>query len=182
MSYKDLKSFQQATIVYDITVEFCKRYISPTSRTADQMTQAARSGKQNIAEGSSERTSEKSELYLIGIARASFQELLEDYEDFLRQRGLRQWGKDDPQAQAIRKLSYESNRTYKTYESYMNNPETAANVAICLIHQTNYLLDRQIKALETQFIKEGGYTEKLHHQRNEEQKKRIIGSFWRKFD
>lgn len=197
MSYRDLKSYQQATIIYDFTAEFCNRYVNPTNksyqsyksyRTTDQMIQAARSGKQNIVEGSSERTSEKSELYLLGIARASFQELLEDYEDFLRQRGLKQWNKDDPQALKVRNLyksyqsdkSYQSYPTYRTYQSYLNNPESAANCAICLINQVNFLLDRQIKSSETQFIQEGGYTEKLRQQREEEKKKRLINSFWRK--
>ncbi|MBI4991866.1 MAG: four helix bundle protein [Candidatus Harrisonbacteria bacterium] len=189
MSYKDLKSFQQGTIVYDFTVEFCHRYINPSDqtdmpnksyRTADQMVQAARSGKQNIAEGSSER-SKKSELHLLGIARASFQELLEDYEDFLRQRGLNQWTKNDAETIAIRQLSYKSNRSYMTYRSYLDKPETAANVAICLIHQTNFLLDQQIKSLEKQFIAVGDYSEKLTHQRNEQKKKEIINRFWRKF-
>jgi restriction system protein len=99
MSYRELKSYQMATIIYDFTVEFCDRYVKPdrtnrsdksyqSYRTSDQMVQAARSGKQNIVEGSSERASKKSELKLLAVARASFQELLEDYEDFLRQRGL----------------------------------------------------------------------------------------------
>src|SRR3989344_1336236 len=162
MSYKDLLSYQQATIIYDFTVSFCDRYIDKRLRTTDQMVQAARSGKQNIVEGSSERTSEKSELKLLGVARASFQELLEDYEDFLRQRNLKQWDKNHPQALEIRNMSYKTDRTYWTYKSYLENSETAANVALCLIHQVNFLLDRQIKAAETQFIKEGGYAEKLY--------------------
>lgn len=180
MSYKDLKSYQQSVIIHDFTVEFVKLYIDSKSRTRDQMEQAARSGKQNIAEGSSER-SKKSELHLLGVARASFQELLEDFEDFLRQRGLRQWGKDDPAAFVIRQLSYKTNRTYWTYKSYLEDFEIAANVAICLIHQVNFLLDRQIKALEEKFVKERDYSEKLSAQRNNQRKKEIIGSFWRKF-
>lgn len=181
MSYKDLLSYQQSTIAYDFTVEFCNLYIDKKSRTTDQMIQAARSGKQNIVEGSSEKTSEKSELKLLGVARASLQELLEDYEDFLRQHGLKQWNKDDLQAKEIRNLSYRTNRTYWTYKSYLENPESAANVAICLIHQANYLLDRQIKAAEKQFINEGGYNEKLARQRNEVKKREIVNRFWRKF-
>jgi len=180
VSYKDLKSYQSAIIIYDLTVEFCKRYINKASRTTDQMVQAARSGKQNIAEGSSER-SKKSELHLLGIARASFQELLEDYEDFLRQNSLRQWKKDDTQAMAMRQLSYMSNKSHETYKSYLENPETAANATICLIHQTNFLLDRQIRSLEAQFIKEGDYSEKLSKDRNNQLKKDIVNSFWRKY-
>lgn len=177
MSYKDLKSYQQATIIYDFTIEFCNRYIDKKSRTHDQMVQAGRSGKQNIVEGSTERTSQKSELYLLGVARASFQELLEDYEDFLRQHGLKQWSKDDSEACVIRELSYKTNRTYMTYKSYMNDAAKAANVAICLINQVNFLLDRQIKSLEQKFIKMGGYTEKLRHQREEEKKRKLKNWF-----
>lgn len=180
MSYKELKSYQQAVIICDFTVEFVKLFIDFKSRTRDQMEQAARSGKQNIAEGSSER-SKKSELHLLGVARASFQELLEDFEDFLRQRGLRQWDKNDPAAVAIRQLSYKTNRTYWTYKSYLENSENAANAAICLIHQTNFLLDRQIKSLEEKFVQEGDYQEKLSAQRSNQRKKEIIGNFWRKF-
>jgi restriction system protein len=186
MSYRDLKSYQQATIVYDFTVEFCNKYMSyktnKSYRTYDQMVQAARSGKQNIVEGSSQKTSEKSELKLFGVSRASFQELLEDFEDFLRQRGLKQWDKNDPRAIEIRNLSYKSTKTYKTYQSYLNNPESAANCAICLINQVNYLLDRQIKSLENQFIETGGYTEKFRQQRENENKKRLIKNLWRKYE
>lgn len=183
MSYRDLKSYKQATEIYDFTVEFTKRYIDAQSRTRDQMDQAARSGKQNIAEASSERTSEKSELFLLGVARASFEELLADFEDFLRQRGWGQWAKDDPRAVEVRQLAYrndKSDKSYKSYRSYLADPEQAANAAICLIHQTNFLLDRQIKSAETQFIERGGYTENLWHQREEERKKQIVGAFWRK--
>ncbi len=177
MSYKTLKSYQAAVIIYDFTVEFCQGYVDPTNRTdksyrsyrtADQMVQAARSGKQNIVEASTERTSQKSELKLLGVARASFQELLEDYEDFLRQRGLRQWGKSEPAAQEARQLAYrtdQTDRTYQSYRTYLTDPTRAANVAICLINQANYLLDRQIKVLEEKFIREGGYTEKLLQKR-----------------
>jgi four helix bundle suffix protein len=173
MSYKTLKSYEQATIIYDFTVEFCRLYIDKKSRTYDQMEQAARSGKQNIVEGSSNRASEKSELKLIGIARASFQELLEDYEDFLRQRNLRQWPKDDLEAREILALAYKSNKSYRTYRTYISDPALAANYAICLINQVNFLLDRQIFALEREFVKQGGYTEKLFRQRENEKKKRL---------
>ena len=173
MSYKSLKSYEQATHIYDFTVEFCDAYIDRKSRTHDQMVQAARSGKQNIAEGSTERTSNKNELHLLGVARASFQELLEDYEDFLRQKNLKQWNKNEPAALAVRQLVYQSYLSYQSYRSYLAKPESAANTAICLIHQANFLLDRQIKSLETQFIKEGGYTERLARQRMEEKKRQI---------
>ncbi len=178
MSYRDLKSYQQATIVYDFTVEFCRKYIDARSRTVDQMVQAARSGKQNIVEGSSEKTSEKSELKLIGVARASFQELLEDYEDFLRQGHLRKWEKDSAQALALRGLVYKTNRSYMTYRTYISEPESAANTAISLINQTNYLLDRQIQSLQEEFIKTGDYNEKLNQARNEERKRQLVGNLY----
>lgn len=181
MSYKDLKSFQQATIIYDFTVEFCDKFLDRKSRTVDQMEQAARSGKQNIAEGSSER-SQKTALHLLGIARASFQELLEDYEDFLRQCGFRQWGKDDREAVEIRQIVYKSNWSYGSYRTYLADSAIAANTAICLIHQVNFLLDRQIMAAERQFIKEGDYNEKLSQQRNEVRKRELVNRFWRKFN
>ncbi len=167
--YRHLKSFQHAELVYDATVKFCDRFIDPRSRTHDQMVQAARSGRQNIAEGSqASGTSRKFELKLVGVARASLEELLLDYEDFLRQRGLALWEKNHPTAQAVRRLAYEQNKSYKTYSSYIENapPETAANTVICLIHQTNYLLDRQLRQLEQAFLDEGGFTERLYHARS----------------
>ena len=166
--YRELKSFQHAELVYDATVKFCDRFIDRRSRTHDQMVQAARSGRQNIAEGSqASGTSKKFELKLVGVARASLEELLLDYEDFLRQRALRLWGKDDPTAKAVRGLAYEKNRSYMTYKSYVENssPEVAANTVICLIHQTNYLLDRQLRQLEAAFLSEGGFTERLYKAR-----------------
>ena len=155
--YRELKSFQHAELVYDCTVKFCDRFIDPRSRTHDQMVQAARSGRQNIAEGSqASGTSKKFELKLVSVARASLEELLLDYEDFLRQRGLTLWGKDHPTAQVIRRLAYETNRSYSTYSPYIEKspPEVTANTIICLIHQTNYLLDQQLRQLEKAFLQE----------------------------
>lgn len=166
-----MKSYQNSEIVYDFTVEFCKTYMSYKSngtytRTYDQMVQAARSGKQNIAEGSmASGTSKKTELKLVGVARASLEELLLDFEDFLRQRGLKKWEKNSPEAQKVRALARASNKSYKTYMSYMTNPEAAANTAICLINQTNFLLDRQLKLLEKEFLQNGGFTERLYRER-----------------
>jgi len=157
-----------AEIVFDATVAFCDRFIDRRSRTHDQMVQAARSGKQNIAEGSmASGTSKKTELKLIGVARASLEELLIDFQDFLRQKGLSLWGKDHEQARKIRGLAHEKNRSYSTYKAYFeeDSPEVAANAAICLIHQTNYLLDQQLRALEKEFLKEGGFTERLYRVR-----------------
>lgn len=164
--YRKLLSFQTATIVYDLSVLFVKSYIDYKSRTRDQMEQAARSGKQNIAEASqASGTSKKTEMRLLDVARASLEELLQDYEDYLRQNSLVLWSKDDPRTRQIRNLSYQANRSYKTYETYMFNQESFANCVVCLIHQANYLLDRQIQALEKEFLKKGGFTERLYNAR-----------------
>jgi len=167
--YRGLQSYQMAEIVFDGTVVFCDRFIDRRSRTHDQMVQAARSGKQNIAEGSmASGTSKKTELKLIGVARASLEELLLDFQDYLRQQGLPLWGKEHPKAKEVRALAYRSNRSYTTYKTYFeDSPEIAANTMICLIHQTNYLLDQQLRALEKEFLKEGGFTEKLYRARSQ---------------
>ena len=174
--YRQLKSFQHAELVYDSTVKFCDRFIDRRSRTHDQMVQAARSGRQNIAEGSqASGTSKKFELKLVGVARASLEELLLDYEDFLRHHGLPLWGKDHQTAQIVRRLAYKENRSYSTYRSFieMSPPEIAANTIICLIHQTNYLLDQQLRQLEKAFLEEGGFTERLYQARSAARKKKI---------
>ncbi|MFO7871665.1 MAG: four helix bundle suffix domain-containing protein [Kiritimatiellia bacterium] len=174
--YGGLKAYQATVIAFDVTVGFCDRFVSLRSRTHDQMVQAGRSGKQNIVEASAAAgTSSKTELKLTGVARASLEELLEDFRDFLRQRGLPLWTKDDPRAQKIRKLAYEENRSYETYRSYIEreSPEVAANTAICVIYQATYLLDRLIKQLERDFIEQGGMSERmlkarLQHRREQE--------------
>ncbi len=167
--YRRLRSFQVATVIYDGTVAFCGRFMDSRSRTVDQMVQAARSGRQNIAEGSrAAATSSQTELRLVNVARASLDELLLDYEDFLRQRSLRQWGKDDPEARAVRRVGMQPSEgggasgdaDYSHWLTH-TDPAVAANALICLIHQANYLLDRQIAGIERQFINEGGYSEKL---------------------
>jgi restriction system protein len=168
--YKDLQAYQMAEIAFDATVAFTKLYVDRKSRTVDQMVQAARSGKQNIAEGSmASGTSKKTELKLIGVARASLEELLVDYKDFLRQAGEEPWPKDHEKAVFIRKLSYKSNRSYSTDKPYIEGkgPINAANTAICVIHQANYLLDKLLRQLEKQFVEEGGFTEKLHRVRTQ---------------
>ena len=115
----------------------------------------------------------KTELKLIGVARASLEELLLDYHDFLRQKGLLLWEKNHPMAQTIRKLAWEENRSYTTYKTYIEekNPEVAANTLICLIHQANYLLDQQLRQLGKQFLEEGGFTEKLYQARQQVRRK-----------
>jgi four helix bundle suffix protein len=173
--YRELQSYQMAEIVFDATAVFCDRLIDRRSRTHDQMVQAARSGKQNIAEGSmASGTSKKTEIKLIGVARASLEELLLDFQDYLRQHGLPLWGKDHAKAKEIRALAYRSDRSYATYKTYFEEqePEIAANAAICLIHQTNYLLDQQLRALEKEFLKEGGFTEKLYRVRSQVRNRR----------
>jgi len=171
--YRQLKSFQMAEIVYDATVAFCRRFVDRRSRTHDQMVQAARSGRQNIAEGSmASGTSKKMELKLLGVARASLEELLLDLEDYLRQNGLRQWSKDHPGAREVRALAGKENRSYETYRTYFEtqDPELAANALICVVHQANYLLDQQLRALERQFLEEGGFTERLYRMRSRSRK------------
>ncbi len=179
--YRKLRSFQTTTVIYDATVSFCDRFLDKRSRTVDQMVQAARSGRQNIAEGSrATATSSQTELRLINVARASLDELLLDFEDFLRQRGLRQWSKDDPQAREVREVEKRkepSDRTDQTghaaYAAWVSHkdPAVVANAIICLIHQANYLLDQQIAALEKGFVEEGGYSEQLAAARIEKRRK-----------
>lgn len=172
--YRKLLSYQKTEIVYDATVHFCDRFIDKRSRTHDQMIQAARSGKQNIVEGSvASGTSKETEIKLTNVARASLEELLADYLDFLRVRGLPVWDKDDPRAQAVRRLRYGKDVSYKTYAIHVEqgDPETAANTIICVIHQANYLLDQQLRSLEEAFVREGGLRERMTRVRLEERRK-----------
>ena len=160
-------------MLYDITFRFAHKFLSKSDRTIDQMVQAARSGRQNIAEGSrASATSSHTELRLVNVARSSLEELLLDYEDYLRHRRLPQWAPDSPEALAVRGVgksdpSDPSDRTdgshYALYARWLDHPDPAvrANALICLINQANYLLDRQIEALEKAFIAEGGYSEQL---------------------
>lgn len=188
--YRKLKSFQVAQLAYDVTVRFCDRYISPRSRTHDQMVQAARSGVQNIAEGSqASGTSKKMELKLTNVARASLEELRLDYEDFLRQRGLPHWPRTDPRRadliarrlttadevaewiKDIRNASGKPSRprrqsrkgsTPSTSSTAPTYPEIAANAALTLLAVATALLDRQIAAQAAAFEQEGGFTERLY--------------------
>jgi four helix bundle suffix protein len=197
--YRKLKSFQIAQLCYDVTVRFCDRYISPRSRTHDQMVQAARSGVQNIAEGSkASGTSKKFELKLTNVARASLEELRLDYEDFLRHRGLPLWPEGDPRRKALvaRRCATadavaewvrevhgrdgqngpDGRRSGKAppMESMKSNratyPEIAANAALVLIGVACALLDRQIEAQAAAFTEEGGFTERLHRIRTARRK------------
>jgi four helix bundle suffix protein len=162
--YENLLSFQKARIVYDGTVRFCERFVNKRSRTHDQMTQAARSGKQNIVEASqASGTSKETELKLTNVARASLEELLEDYRDILRTGGHPLWDKNSKEALFVRRLGSKSNVSYESYRSYVETrpAQIVANILICLIHQTNYLLDQQIRRLEQDFLKEGGLRERM---------------------
>jgi restriction system protein len=165
--YRKLKSYQSAEIVFDLNNIFCKKYIK-SWKLREQMEGAGRSGKQNIAEGSMDSgISKKMELKLIGTARGSLEELLLDYEDFLRGKNFEKWGKDHPLAKNVRALAYRSNMSYGIYLIYTDDPEVFANVMICLIHQTNFLLDRQLQVLEKNFLEKGGFTENLYRKRRE---------------
>jgi four helix bundle suffix protein len=128
------------------------------------MIQAARSGKQNILEGSqASGTSRETEIKLINVARASLEELLEDYRDFLRVRGAVLWDKNSREALFVRKIGNGPDVSYETYRTYLETrpPEVAANIIICLIHQTNYLLDQLIRRLEKDFLENGGLKENM---------------------
>lgn len=194
--YRHLKSFQPAQLIYDVTVRFCNRYVDKRSRTHDQMVQAARSGVQNIAEGSqASGTSKKTELKLTNVARASLEELRLDYEDFLRQRGLQIWEREDPRRQNLidrrcataddvarwvrdqhdRRLGgrggqnsrQKNEATTSTSSTQSTFPELAANAALVLLAVACSLLDRQIAAQAKAFETEGGFTERLYRVRSQ---------------
>ncbi|MFM8330742.1 MAG: four helix bundle suffix domain-containing protein [Candidatus Methylumidiphilus sp.] len=163
-NYRELLSYQKAEVVYDLTFRFCQRFLRKGDRTIDQMVQAARSGKQNIVEGSmASGTSKEMEIKLTNVARASLEELLEDYRDFLRVRDLVIWDKDSREAQYVRKLGHKPHSTYETYRAFVETrpAEVVANIALCLIHQTNFLLDQQIRRLEKDFLQQGGLRERM---------------------
>ena len=188
--YRKLKSFQVAQLAYDVTMRFCDRYIEKRSRTHDQMVQAARSGVQNIAEGSqASGTSRKMELKLTNVARASLEELRLDYEDFLRQRALEQWPREDARrenliarrpataddvAEWARDVRYgrhgqsgRGGQRKSTASTASTFPEIAANGALALLAVACSLLDRQIATLEKAFVAEGGFTARLYRVRSE---------------
>lgn len=166
--YAGVLAYQKALIIFQGTVRFCERFFEKRNRTIDQMVQAARSEKQNIVEGSKvSGTSKEGEIKLINVARASLEELLEDYKDFLRVRRLRLWLKDNREALFVRKLGARKDTSYGTYETYIETrpPEVVANILICLIQQTNYLLDQLIRKLEKDFLAGGGLRERITHAR-----------------
>ncbi len=160
--YKKLLSYQKAEIIYDATQYFCNRFIDKRDRTHDQMVQAARSGKQNIIEGSmASATSKEMEIKLTNVARASLEELLADYRDFLRIHGIEEWSKDHPYACRLQALNRIQNANYDTFRKGIENPDQAicVNVIIGLIRVASVLLNRQIKFLEKDFIAHGGLRE-----------------------
>jgi len=174
-NFRELLSYQKAEVIYDITFRFTERFLRRGDRTIDQMIQAARSGKQNIAEGSKAAgTSKETEIKLTNVARASLEELLIDYEDFIRVRDLKQWAKDSKESLYIRTMSSGPNITYESYRTFIETrpAEVVANIAICLIHQANYLLDRQIRRLEQDFVTHGGIRERMTKARLEYRDKR----------
>ncbi len=165
---RELLSYRKAQILYDLTCCFCARFLRRGDCTIDQMVQAARSGKQNIVEGCQvSGTSKEAEIKLLGVARGSLEELLEDYLDYLRVRQSPLWPKDSREALFVRKLGADRNATYESYRPYVETrpAEVVANIAICLCHQANYLLDQQLRALEREFLAEGGLRERMSRAR-----------------
>lgn len=162
--YRNLLSYQRAEMVFDATVRFCARFLEKRDRTVDQMVQAARSCKQNIIEGSmASGTSKETEIKLTNVARSSIEELLADYRDFLRLRGLEEWPKDHPRVRRLRDLVRTPGANYETFREWLENddPAVRANTIIGLIKVTSYLLDQQIRKLEQAFIAEGGLRERM---------------------
>jgi len=192
-SYKELLSYQKTVVIYDCTYCFCERFLSKFDRTVDQMVQAARSGKQNIIEGAKASVaSSETELKLTNVARASLEELLEDYCDFLRVRKFKIWDKQSSESSYVRKLSsgkialpkipgkdagwngddlsadvtpFEKLRRVFIYLMETRPPDVCANIMVCLINQANYLLDRQIEQQEEDFVKQGGLRERMYNAR-----------------
>jgi four helix bundle suffix protein len=172
--YENLLSYQKAKIVFDGTVRFCERFLDKRDRTCDQMIQAARSGKQNILEGSqASGTSKETEIKLTNVARASREELLEDYRDFLGLRHLEEWAKEHRYTRRLRELNRRPDADYETFKKGIEHadPAIAANVLIGMIKLTNYLLDRQIQKLEQAFVQEGGLRERMTRARLTERAK-----------
>lgn len=169
--YQKLLSYQRSEIVYDATVRFCKRHFHPRDRTIDQMVQAARSGKQNIAEGSmASGTSKEMEIKLTNVAKASLGELLEDYRDFLRTRDIPEWEKSHPYAKRLSDLLRTPNANYDTFRKAVEHedPAISANAILGLTKVTIALLGRQVKQLEEAFITEGGLRERMTRARLDE--------------
>ena len=166
-SYRKLKAYRKAEVIYDLTYYFCGKYLRKGDRTIDQMVQAARSGKQNIVEGNEvAETSVETMLKLLGVARGSLQELLVDYEDYLRVRNLRLWASDSKEVSAMRKLDKEhTDSAYLLSLAQSRSDEVIANMVIVLIYQADTLLNGYIRKRYNDFLKEGGFREKLTKER-----------------
>ncbi len=174
--YRKLITYQKSEIIYDGTIYFTKRFFNPRDRTVDQMVQAARSGKQNIAEASmASATSKETEIKLTNVARASLEELLIDYEDFIRTNKYQIWDKEGRYVKRFRELNRTPNANYQTFVKAIENPnpEICANSMISLIKIVSYLLNRQIKTLELAFINEGGLRERMTKARIEQRNKKF---------
>lgn len=167
-NYQTLLSFHKAEVVYDVTFRFAHRHLAKGDRTIDQMIQAARSGKKNLLEGSKAgTTSRETELKLTNVARASLEELLDDYRDYLRVRDHPEWEKNSKEALFVRQLGRKVPQTYELYREFVETrpPEVVANIAICLIHQANYLIDQQLRHLEKDFLEHGSLRERMSQAR-----------------
>lgn len=171
-NYRKLLTYQKAEAIYDITYYFCKNYLQRSDRTIDQMVQAARSGKQNIVEGSAaSATSKETEIKLVNVAKASLQELLVDYEDYLRTRNHRQWENDSVELLKMRDLGRRHNDSaFYIPLVKVRPPETIANMAICMIKQTDYMLFKQLQSLSKDFLKNGGLRERMTRMRLDRRK------------
>ena len=165
--YRNLRVYQVSEMIYDITFYFCQKYLQKGDRTIDQMVQAARSGKQNIAEGNqAAATSSETEIKLTNVAKASLEELLDDYEDYLRVRNLQQWSQLHPRYEAMRSYAC-SSQIKKDYASQIQkmNDEEIANLSITLIHQAMYMLHKLLETMQNRFVTEGGIKERMLHAR-----------------
>ena len=172
--YQNLITFQKAEIIFLGTNRFCEKWVSKFDRTYDQMIQAARSGQQNILEGSmASGTSKKTEIFLTNVARASLDELRQDYQNFLNVRGLTYWDKTHPYYAKLTKKHRTPDQSYETFRKCIesDNPEVAANVLYSLTNVTIYLLAQQLKKLEREFLDEGGLSERMSQARIEVMKK-----------
>lgn len=178
--YRNLLSYQRSEVVYDATVRFCQRNLDRRDRTVDQMTQAARSGKQNILEASmASATSKETEIKLTNVARASLEELKEDYRDFLRVRGLKEWNKDHRYAKRLSELARTPGANYETFRKAVKHPdpEISANAILGLTKITTYLLARQLRQLEKAFVEEGGLRERMTRSRLNERARQAAAKF-----
>lgn len=175
--YKYLLTYQYSSVIYDLTVEFCRRFLPGREllRQRDQMAQAARSGKQNIVEGHQLQSLE-GYIKLLGVAKGSLKELLEDYEDFLRQKELQLWPRDDSRMRDLRgvRVVGEPYPHLPQIPHIPTDPEVAANLLVMLCQRTTYLLERQITSLREKFVREGGFRENLFRQRMEYKRRKMV--------